>query len=113
MRVNEIKEMAISDTSDFEQDERSFQPLIYLEYVLGDMMFFLDINSDPRGKQNRIHSTTTSYETRSARELRTTGHRQTRKGSSSFTKRSVSRQPSEHQQKRKQTTASSKKATVH
>ncbi len=35
MRVNEINEMmAISDTSDFEQDERSFQPLIYLEYVL-------------------------------------------------------------------------------
>jgi hypothetical protein len=36
MRVNEnpeIKEMAISDASDFEQDERSFQLLIYLEYV--------------------------------------------------------------------------------
>jgi len=35
MRINEINEMAISDTSDFEQDERSFQPLIYLEYVSG------------------------------------------------------------------------------
>ncbi len=34
MRVNEINGMAISDTSDFEQDERSFQPLIYLESVL-------------------------------------------------------------------------------
>ncbi len=34
MRVNEINGMAISDTSDFEQDERSFQPLIYLEIVL-------------------------------------------------------------------------------
>ena len=38
MRVNEINEMAISDTSDFEQDERSFQPLIYLEYVLFNLM---------------------------------------------------------------------------
>ena len=34
MRVNEINEMAIFDTSDFEQDERSFQPLTYFEYVL-------------------------------------------------------------------------------
>ena len=34
MRVNEINGMAIYDTSDFEQDERSFQPLIYLEIVL-------------------------------------------------------------------------------
>jgi hypothetical protein len=34
MRVNEIDEKAIFDTSDFKQDERSFQPLIYLEYVL-------------------------------------------------------------------------------
>jgi len=33
MRVYEINEMAIFDTSDFDQDERSFQPLIYLEYV--------------------------------------------------------------------------------
>ncbi len=33
MRVNEINGMAISDTSDFEQDERSFQTLIYLEIV--------------------------------------------------------------------------------
>jgi hypothetical protein len=34
MNVNEINEITISDTRDFEQDERSFQPLIYLEYVL-------------------------------------------------------------------------------
>ena len=31
MTVNDIDEMAIFDASDFEQDERSFQPLIYLE----------------------------------------------------------------------------------
>jgi hypothetical protein len=34
MTVNNINEMAISDTSDFEQDGKSFQPLVYLEYVL-------------------------------------------------------------------------------
>jgi hypothetical protein len=33
MSVNGIDEMEIYDTHDFEQDERSFQPLIYLEYV--------------------------------------------------------------------------------
>jgi hypothetical protein len=46
MRVNEINEMAISETSNFEQDERSFQPLIYLEYVLCCMhnTFWLLVN---------------------------------------------------------------------
>ncbi len=34
MTVNDINEVAISDTCDFEQDERSSQPLIYFEYVL-------------------------------------------------------------------------------
>ena len=34
MSVNAINEMEIFDTCDFEQDERSFRPLFFLEYVL-------------------------------------------------------------------------------
>ncbi len=33
MSVNAINEMLIFDTNDFEQDERSFQPFVYLESV--------------------------------------------------------------------------------
>jgi hypothetical protein len=45
----------------------------------GDMMFFLDINSDPGATAKKNPSPTISYETSSAQESRTTEDRQARR----------------------------------